>query len=70
MQKQRLHNFWGTCRHFFSFLLSGNLQGRKDSKTVSEAFAFLELLIFIVFISFQIEKFIFVYCIWLTLFDL
>ena len=31
--------------------------------TVSEAFAFLELLIFIVFIRFQIEKFIFVYCI-------
>ena len=28
MQKQRPHNFLGTYRHFFSFLLSGDQQGR------------------------------------------
>lgn len=41
IQPQRPHNFLGTYRHFFSFLLSGNQQGRitvtEETEVVGES---------------------------------
>lgn len=40
-EAQRPHNFWGTYRHFFSFLLSGDQQGRitvaEETEVVGES---------------------------------